>query len=711
MSADALSAAEKKLLSQVRKLFNTEDQATLRQGFELLMSLDTPAVAQQLAQGLSVEDSGRIRFSVAAQKKGHLRRQSTRAYVSLSVLRAAGALDAVKVLRLTDRREDLESEDWQTKLDYRIVSNTLGDLAPLRGLKKLQHLSLCQVLQDPQHLDAIAKYRALRSLDLSENHCLTSLAPLAGLGALRTLKASRCSRLSDISALAKLSKLQELELTDCWALTDLSVLAGLPKLKSLNISAGRRSLDLSVLSASTSLASVVAYGVHPSGSLGAIRVEGSGEVINTRTLGKLVHDDTTLEQIYALAQRMGGRLCHSRHDVVIDEHALRTRSISQSYGGYGSAVEINPGTFGASWGLAPYAPSGRCPVFCGLSVVFQGTGWQRSVADWTKRVVKDGGQVLDDPSAGIQLVVLGPRGRRKRIPPHVLVATEEQLLELVPIKVAGPKISSAAKKKLTALRKLLKSADPAVVDQGCALMVEMKDVPEQRAALETLVVDTAVEKGKLVIGAPMTRLARAPQRLVVALTLLRVLGRLDGVEQLSLSGHRSATRLGGLSGLASLRKLTVINCAELMDIAGISSLPNLEELELSKCERLRTLDGVAGLPSLKTLTIDFCQSLRSVDGLRELTSMEVLKLQNCWTLEHISGLGGMTQMRKLSLRGCQRITNIDSLVSMQALTELELKRCRGLQDLNIPFVTGSYDNLLTPPRLDAALASLRDRLR
>ena len=53
-------AEEAKAFQRIKQLLGAEDEQLVRQGAELLISLDVPAMAEELAQGVSVDADGRL---------------------------------------------------------------------------------------------------------------------------------------------------------------------------------------------------------------------------------------------------------------------------------------------------------------------------------------------------------------------------------------------------------------------------------------------------------------------------------------------------------------------------------------------------------------------------------------------------------------------------------------------------------------------------
>lgn len=64
--------------------------------------------------------------------------------------------------------------------------------------------------------------------------------------------------------------------------------------------------------------------------------------------------------------------------------------------------------------------------------------------------------------------------------------------------------------------------------------------------------------------------------------------------------------LEGLSGVKSLRKITLFECFAIKNVHELEGLTNLSQLEIYGCDSLENLDGVLGLTRLKSVEIHRC---------------------------------------------------------------------------------------------------------
>jgi Leucine-rich repeat (LRR) protein len=152
------------------------------------------------------------------------------------------------------------------------LCNRLEDLSAMSNLQKLKDLNLdsCEKIVDFTVLTKMSSLETLnltatkikslpvlgknlKSLDLSDCHCLKDVSGLSKLKTLVTLNLSCCYLLENLSGLAKLQTLVILDLSHCHRIFDLSALAKLQTLRSLDLSSCHRIFDLSALGETISL--------------------------------------------------------------------------------------------------------------------------------------------------------------------------------------------------------------------------------------------------------------------------------------------------------------------------------------------------------------------------------------------------------------------------------------------------------------------------
>ena len=167
----------------------------------------------------------------------------------------------------------------------------------------------------------------------------------------------------------------------------------------------------------------------------------------------------------------------------------------------------------------------------------------------------------------------------------------------------------------------------------------------------------------------------------------------------------AATSLEGLSGLSSLRKLSIRGSNELCSLEGLSA--SLTSLEVAYVGGLNSLEGMEHAVQLQHLSIDRCSitSLQSLAALRSLASLVVsedgvhgghfvslegveglssclqrLSLASCSNLSSLLGLEKLSVLQALSVTACG-ITSLQPLADMNVgLTSLCVQECRNVQE-------------------------------
>jgi internalin A len=113
-----------------------------------------------------------------------------------------------------------------------LEGNEVSDLAPIKGLPRLQSLTLAK--NKIANLAPLSESKALQLLDLADNQ-VTDLAPIAGLTSMTTLYLSN-NKIQNIEPLAGLTKLWSLDLANN-QVTDIKPIAKLKNLTSLHLKA------------------------------------------------------------------------------------------------------------------------------------------------------------------------------------------------------------------------------------------------------------------------------------------------------------------------------------------------------------------------------------------------------------------------------------------------------------------------------------------
>ncbi|MFT4974318.1 MAG: hypothetical protein ACI8S6_000200 [Myxococcota bacterium] len=195
-----------------------------------------------------------------------------------------------------------------------------------------------------------------------------------------------------------------------------------------------------------------------------------------------------------------------------------------------------------------------------------------------------------------------------------------------------------------------------------------------------------LEEVELVQVSGLERLAGLPAsarrvdiRRAEVLTDVGALGQCAALEQLSLSGCVTLTKLGGLSDRQSLRVLRVRQAPHLTHLTELSGCDALEEVELVGCVSLRTLDGLQDARGLRALTLHELPALTSLDAV-ENADLVTLSVEGCVGLRGLTGLSGSRSLRSLELSAPQ-LTSLVGLEGLDALQSLRLTGCTALTDL------------------------------
>ena len=205
-------------------------------------------------------------------------------------------------------------------------------------------------------------------------------------------------------------------------------------------------------------------------------------------------------------------------------------------------------------------------------------------------------------------------------------------------------------------------------------------------SLETLYVHDA-EKLRDIYGLRhCAGLGRVNMHGVSSLGSLRGIGRLSGLQELSItswentSGYMDIHEIGGL---ANLRELTV-SCSGriLRGFTALRHLKRLRSLDLSGCNshRVSDLSPLRKLKMLNSLKMTNCQSIANLDGLSNLHRLEILELANLPRLGSLSGLRESDQLQQLTLTDCNEIESVADLAHLTGLTHLALRYFHKLRD-------------------------------
>ena len=80
-----------------------------------------------------------------------------------------------------------------------------------------------------------------------------------------------------------------------------------------------------------------------------------------------------------------------------------------------------------------------------------------------------------------------------------------------------------------------------------------------------------------------------------------------------------------VSGLRSLKKLTLIKCTLLTEVVGLEELVSLQKLKMRDCTSIKKLPNVSYLRHLIELDISGCIQLSQVGGIESLKKLVLLR--------------------------------------------------------------------------------------
>lgn len=264
-----------------------------------------------------------------------------------------------------------------------------------------------------------------------------------------------------------------------------------------------------------------------------------------------------------------------------------------------------------------------------------------------------------------------------------------------------PVLNGPQRKELAAIRKFLKSYQPADLQQGYALaengptgtgpteavfaaMIgdnfawvnravrgvnrgQVRDWLTQTAIAHFASFDAEFKvDGGEVVGGQLSR-GGLPVAGAEALRVLAKLrrgpdmeARLGGLTDLDLSGA-GAVRPGLLAGLGGLRRLN-LSGAPMEDLSGLPALPALTELCLARCHALKDLGGLRAFPALESLDLSECQNLTGLDALSRLPALRAVSLCRLHRLPPMEALLKLPAGLALDLTGCSGITPLNQLL-------------------------------------------------
>ncbi|XAR53694.1 hypothetical protein NMG60_11022344 [Bertholletia excelsa] len=157
---------------------------------------------------------------------------------------------------------------------------------------------------------------------------------------------------------------------------------------------------------------------------------------------------------------------------------------------------------------------------------------------------------------------------------------------------------------------------------------------------------------------------------------LAFIGRLKRLKVLDVSKAPFRT-LPSLAKLSNLRRLSLLNCPNLVELPDWSSLEKLEELNLQGCSALKELQGTSFEKLSCLQRLDLSDTLiKRLPSLSSLTNLRHLLLKRCAKVKEIPELRSLSKLQELNLCGVKHLGNIvngdDFLKNMSQLQILDL---------------------------------------
>ncbi|CAN1227691.1 Disease resistance protein L6 [Linum grandiflorum] len=129
----------------------------------------------------------------------------------------------------------------------------------------------------------------------------------------------------------------------------------------------------------------------------------------------------------------------------------------------------------------------------------------------------------------------------------------------------------------------------------------------------------------------------------------------------------------GLRGMRiNLREVSIHFCNRLTEVKGLESLEFLESLSIEHCTSLRKSVNVSGLRSLKKLTLIKCTLLSEVAGLEELVSLQKLKMRDCTSIKELPNVSCFEHLIELDISGCTELIRVGGIESLKKLVQLRI---------------------------------------
>ncbi|KAF7129608.1 hypothetical protein RHSIM_Rhsim10G0075400 [Rhododendron simsii] len=157
----------------------------------------------------------------------------------------------------------------------------------------------------------------------------------------------------------------------------------------------------------------------------------------------------------------------------------------------------------------------------------------------------------------------------------------------------------------------------------------------------------------------------------------------EALESLGLENMPNIETLQNqMSGLSSLKQLSLNWCNKLGNLQGLETLNSLDSLDISGCDSLTDLKGLEGLTSLRWLYIYGCPEIQSFpEGMRHLNSLQRIMIYYCEGLITLPNwLGSLQSLSYLRIEDCSNLRSMpDELGDQKNLRELSIRSCPDLE--------------------------------
>ncbi|GDY49958.1 hypothetical protein SVIO_005810 [Streptomyces violaceusniger] len=154
----------------------------------------------------------------------------------------------------------------------------------------------------------------------------------------------------------------------------------------------------------------------------------------------------------------------------------------------------------------------------------------------------------------------------------------------------------------------------------------------------------------------------------------------------------SLTGLDGLGDLPALRKLSVEDCAVLVDPGGLAGAP-VDDLTFSQVPNLGSLRALEDCPDLRKLVLEDCPRVADIPA-GPVVDLNIKGVG--W--RDLSPLAGHKNLRVLRL-WLPELKDIGALSGLPGLTDVHLLECRALEDVSTLLDLPSLTKAALPFRL------------